>query len=190
MASMHEPVSTTPTIQVTPVDEATAVAVRALQVRPEQRAFVGDIGFNLDDAQRDRLSEAMAILADGEVIGFYRLDRASRSVLGRWLDRPHLGLRGLLIDRAQQRRGLGLRAIRACCADARRRYRNHDLLALSVSRDNHAAVAAYRRAGFRDTGPLRRGGDAGPEQLMLLTLRGPKTVPTVRSASTAELPFA
>lgn len=165
------PMDTTPRIQVTPASPRLLPALQALRVLPTQRAFVGDPVFNVADAQRDPLSDAMAILAGDAVIGFYRLDRAPRTVLGRALEHPHLGLRTLLIDHAQQGCGLGTRAIRACCTDARLRFPRHCLLALGVGRDNHAARAAYRRAGFRDSGERQPGGADGPQHILTWQLR-------------------
>ncbi|MGY1426264.1 GNAT family N-acetyltransferase [Lysobacter sp. A289] len=163
---MHEPAD----IQVVVADATHVTAIRSLRVAPGQSAFVGDIAFNLADAQRDRLSDAMAILHAGQLVGFYRLDRAPHAVTGRRLDQPHLGLRAFVIDRQHQGRGLGIRAIRACCADALRRYPQRRLLALTVNCDNSVALAAYARAGFRDTGELYPGGPAGPQRLMLCHL--------------------
>lgn len=157
-------------VGVAPVDAALEPAVRRLQVTTAQRPFVGDTDFNLDDALRDPLSDAMAILANGGVIGFYRLDRAPNAVTGRPLARPHLGLRAFLIDHRQQGRGLGTRAVRACCDDAGRRHPQHRLLALTVNCRNHAAIATYRHAGFEDSGELFHGGDAGPQHLLLYRL--------------------
>lgn len=154
-------------IQVVVADAPHVAAIQRLRVAPGQSAFIGDIAFNLADAQRDRLSDAMAVLRAGQLIGFYRLDRAPHAVTGRRLVRPHLGLRAFVIDRRHQGRGLGTRAIRACCADALRRYPQRRLMALTVNCDNTVARAAYARAGFRDTGELYPGGPAGPERLML-----------------------
>lgn len=158
-------------IRVTPVHAGLGAAVRALRVTAEQVAFVGDIGFNLDDAIHDRLSDAMAVLADDRVIGFYRLDRAPNTVAGRDLGEPVLGLRAMLIDRHAQGHGYGVLALHACCQDASRRYPHHGLLALAVHCGNHAAIGAYTRGGFHDTGQRLPGGAAGPQQLMLRRLQ-------------------
>lgn len=165
-------------IQVSVADAAHAAAIQGLRVAPGQSAFVGDIAFNLADALRDPLSDAMAILYGGEVVGFYRLDRAPCTVTGRRLEQPHLGLRALVIDRDHQGQGLGTLAIRACCADALLRHPHHRLLALTVSCDNVAARAAYARAGFQDTGEAFPGGAAKSEHLMLYRLRGIAPDPT------------
>lgn len=154
-------------IHVALVSASLAPAVRALQVTPAQVAYVGDVAFNLDDALGDRLSDAMAVLADEHVVGFYRLDRAPNTITGRDLGEPTLGLRGMLIDHDWQGRGHGAKALLACCEDAGRRHPDRRLLALAVHCGNHAAIAAYVRAGFHDNGDRLPGGPAGPQQVML-----------------------
>ena len=166
-------------VRVAPVDTVPAAAVLELSVAPEQRVFVGDTAFNILDAGRDPLSDAMAVLAGERVVGFYRLDRAPCTVAGRDLDEPTLGLRALFIDQRLQGRGYGTAAIEACCHDARQRHPQRRLLALAVHCSNRAAIATYLRAGFHDTGERLPGGAAGPQQLMLRRLQpGVSQLPT------------
>ena len=61
----------------------------------------------------------------------------------------------------------GLAPALALCDDLQRRHPQRRLLVLMVNCRNRAAVAAYRKAGFVDTGELHRGGRAGPQHLML-----------------------
>lgn len=157
-------------------------ALLDLSVAPEQRAYVGDTAFNIVDADRDPLSDALAVLAGERVVGFYRLDRAPRTVAGRDLGEPTLGLRGLFIDQRVQGRGYGTAAIEACCQDARERHPQRCLLALAVHCQNRPAIAAYLRAGFHDTGERLAGGAAGPQQLMLRRLQpAPPQLPGMTS---------
>ncbi|WP_363799379.1 GNAT family N-acetyltransferase [Lysobacter firmicutimachus] len=158
-------------VRVVAVDAALAPAVRALQVAPEQWPFVGDASANLDQAWADPASEAMAILAGERVVGFYRLDFATAAIAGRAFAEPSVGLRSYVIDRDAQGRGYGRAAIAACRDDVRRRHPQRRLLALTVNVRNAAAIAAYRKAGFADTGELYLGGNAGPQHLMLLRLQ-------------------
>lgn len=157
-------------VRVLPVNEALAPAVRALQVAPEQLPFVGDTAFNLADTWRDPNSEAMAVLAGDRVVGFYRLDFSVQAIAGRSLGEPGVGLRAYMIDRTQQGRGYGTRAIAACRDDLRLRHPQRRLLALTVNVRNRPAISAYLKAGFVDTGELFHGGNAGPQHLMLLRL--------------------
>lgn len=156
-------------VHVLPVDAALAPRVAVLRMAPGQYPYVGEIAFNVADARRDPMSEAMAVMTGDRAIGFYRLDLAPRAVIGRALSAPHLGLRSMLLDRDWQGRGFGGAALRACCDDVRRRHPDRRWLALLVDCGNHAAVAAYRRAGFRATGERRPVG-AWPQQVMLRRL--------------------
>lgn len=157
-------------IHVAPVTDALAAAVAALQVTAAQAAYVGDVAFNLADARRDPLSDAMAVLADDRVIGCYRLDFAPNAVAGRDLGEPALGLRAMLIHRDWQGRGHAGPALLACCEDAGRRHPDRRLMVLAVHCENPAAIAAYTRAGFHDTGQRLPGGGPGPQQLMVRRL--------------------
>ncbi|MDQ3617449.1 MAG: GNAT family N-acetyltransferase [Pseudomonadota bacterium] len=162
-------------VHVAPVTDALADGVRGLRVTPEQYAFVGDVGFNLIDAERDPLSEAMVVLLDDAVIGFYRLDFAPNAVAGRGLGtgmhgEPAIGLRAMMLDRSVQGRGHGVSAVRACIEDARERHPGRALLVLAVHGCNRAGLACYRQAGFVDTGDHLFGGQAGPQTLMLFRL--------------------
>jgi RimJ/RimL family protein N-acetyltransferase len=153
------------------LDETMAAAVRDLRVGEDQYRYVGDTAFNLADSLRDPMSEAMAVLADDRVVGFYRLDFAPNAVAGRPMHAPSVGLRAFVIGHDQQGRGLGTQAMVACCADLRRRHPDRALLVLTVNCNNHAAIAAYRKVGFVDTGELYQGGSAGPQHLMFFPLQ-------------------
>ena len=157
-------------VHVAPVTPAMYDAVRALQVGPGQGAYAGDAAFNLTNAQDDPQSEAMAVIADGAVVGFYRLDFARNAIIGRDLGAPSVGLRAFLIDARQQGRGIGQRATVALCEDVRQRHPQRRLLLLLVHCRNLAGIVVYRKAGFIDTGKLFGGGRAGPQHLMLRPL--------------------
>lgn len=170
----------TPRVHVAPVTPASADAVRALQVGPGQQAYAGDPAINLRSAQDDPRCEPMAVFADGQVVGFYRLDFRAEAIIGRAFgshpfddappDIPVAALRAFLIDARHQRRGIGLRAVQALCADVEGRHAARRLMLLLVHCRNQAAIATYRKAGFVDTGQLFEGGRAGPQHLMVRTL--------------------
>jgi RimJ/RimL family protein N-acetyltransferase len=162
--------SVVPDIRVAPVTPGLADAVRALRVAPDQYAHVGDASFNLANAAADPNSDAMAILADDAVIGFYRLDYRPTAVSWKPLLATSVVMRAFMLDRAWQGRGLAVRAIRACCQDIARRHPDRRLVALNVDCCNVVAIRAYRQAGFVDTGELHFGGSAGPQRLLLRRL--------------------
>ena len=164
-------------VRVQPVTPALANGVRALQVDPAQSGYVGDPAFNLANTQLDPLSEAMAVLAGDEVIGFYRLDFAPNAITGRPFGAPSVGVRAFLIDARRQGHGLGTRAALAMCVDLRQRHPRRRLLVLAVHCRNRAGIATWRSAGFAATGQLLAGGRAGPQQVMLRGLADPAALP-------------
>ena len=173
----YAPVMETPAVHVARVTPALVDAVRTLRVAPVQAVYVGDPAFNLANAMQDRLSEAMAVLAGDEVIGFYRLDFSPRAITGQSHPVPSVGVRAFLIDHRHQGRGVGAAAARAMCDDLARRHPRQRLAVLAVHCRNRIAVAAYRKAGFVDTGQWLAGGSAGPQHVMLRRL-----APVVSSA--------
>lgn len=164
------PAATPAELRVVPVTPEIAAAVRALRAEPAQYAFVGDVVANLIHAQACPASEPMAILADGEVVGFYRIDLHPGIVDGCDYADACAALRCLLIDRSRQGHGLGTRALQACCEDLEHRHPQLRMLALTVNCGNAGAIRAYRKTGFVDSGRLYFGGRAGPQHLLLRRL--------------------
>jgi len=159
-----------PDLHVLPVTADNADAVRALRVAPEQYPYVGDVAFNLAQAEADPGSDAMAIRVGATIVGFYRLDYRPGIVAWKPLCGASVGLRAFMLDRDWQGRGLGTLAITACCEDLQRRHPERKLLALNVNCRNRAAINAYRKAGFVDTGEFYFGGRAGPQHLLVRKL--------------------
>jgi GNAT superfamily N-acetyltransferase len=160
-------------LHVVALTPALAEAVGALQVAPEQRAYVGDPAVNVIDTLQDPLSEGMAIFCGELLVGSYRLDFSPNTITGRPYAAASVGLRAFLIDHRQQRRGFGVRAAIALCDDLARRHPQRRVLLLAVHGRNRAGIATYRKAGFVDTGAWLPGGRAGPQQLMLRALGAP-----------------
>lgn len=159
-----------PDIHVMPVEASFRPALLALTVSDEQYAFVGRIAASLADAESCAGSEPMAILCDGEPIGFYRIERHANSLAEVEFARPTLGLRSFFIDTRWQGRGLGTRALEMVMRDMAHRYPWARDVALTVNLRNAPGIALYRRAGFRETGGLYHGGRSGPQYLMVCAL--------------------
>ena len=142
-------------------------AVCAVQVAPEQVVFSGQpVDFlTPPDPQMD----AHVILAEGAVVGFFRIDRdyAPRHDFARPGD---LGLRSVIVDRAHQGRGIGSAMIRALPAYLADRYPGATDLYLTVNLRNPGARKSYLNGGFTDTGAHFLGGDAGPQHIMHMVL--------------------
>jgi len=164
-------------LRVVRLTAALADQVGALQVAPEQRAYVGDPVVNVVDTLRDVGSEGMAIVCGDTVIGSYRLDFSPNAITGRPYAPASVGLRAFLVDHRFQRRGLGACGAHALCADLQLRHPSRQVLLLAVHARNRAGIATYRKAGFIDTGVLLAGGRAGPQHLMLRALGAPVVAP-------------
>ena len=167
-------------VRLTP---ALADAVGALQVTPEQRAYVGDPAVNVVNTLQDPLSEGMAIFCGDTLVGSYRLDFSANAITGRPYAPASVGLRAFLIDRHHQQRGRGARAAIALCDDLAVRHPQRRVLLLAVHARNRAGIATYRRAGFVATGTWLSGGRAGPQQLMLRALGVPARGAPVAAAA-------
>lgn len=158
-------------ITVAPVDELMRERVLALRVEAAQLAWVGRIDDMLAAADASPSAEPMAILADTEVVGYYRLEYRMHAITVRPPDEPSAGLLGYFIDARRQHHGLGTSALAAVCEDLRTRHPELDLLVLNVGCRNFAAIRVYRHAGFEDFGAIHPGGKSGPQQSMLRRLK-------------------
>ncbi|RAO76466.1 GNAT family N-acetyltransferase [Dyella jiangningensis] len=159
-----------PDIRVQPIDASLRSALLELAVHEAQYDFVGPIAVSLVDAEACEGSEPMAILRDGAPIGFYRLEYRPRSIADMDFERATVGLRSFFIDARWQGQGLGARALAAALADLAQRHPQMRDVVLTVNLRNTAALALYRRAGFRETGGLYHGGRSGPQHVMLCAL--------------------
>lgn len=110
-----------------------------------------------------------AIHAGADLVGMFKLDPLYPERHD-FADPTDLGLRGVLIDRGQQGRGFGARAMAALPAYASALYPEKRRLVLTVNLLNPAAYASYRKAGFRDTGKIYTGGSRGPQHILMVDL--------------------
>jgi GNAT superfamily N-acetyltransferase len=115
------------------------------------------------------------IEAGGEAVGVLTLQAGAARLAGWPDDHSAWLLRGFLIDRRQQGRGLGGRAAAAAVAAAAKLTARHASgeagVVLSVNEGNPAGLAAYRNAGFVDYGQYL-GGSAGPQRTMYRSFTG------------------
>lgn len=153
-------------------DDARAIqlgAVADLELGPGQEQFVGDplrmvlVGL----AEESRRPYVVEVL--GEAVGVLTLQAGAARLAG-WPDDDSAWLlRGLLIDRRHQGKGLGRLAAAAAVAAAEKLSIRHGTgetgVVLSVNEANPAGLAAYHRAGFEDRGQYS-GGPAGPQRIM------------------------
>jgi RimJ/RimL family protein N-acetyltransferase len=166
-------------------------AVVELTVRPEQEEFALTASTTLAAADADPGRTPFAILVRGpalqpQAVGFGVLDRGG--YLPELLDSPERAvlLRAFYVDVAHQGRGIGTAAARATRSLAAT-MAGVELVVLTVNVRNAAGVAAYRRAGFADTGARYLLGDAGPQHVLVAgVVRAPAADSAPRTPETAD----
>jgi RimJ/RimL family protein N-acetyltransferase len=141
----------------------------ALAPRPEQERFAGRLAETLPAAEADPEREPVAILADGEPVGFFVLHRGPAAGELAPEGRDVL-LRAFLVDAAAQGRGIATRALAGLPDFVSERLPGVRRIVLSVNVKNPAAIRTYERAGFSDSGRLYLGGAAGPQHVFELWL--------------------
>jgi RimJ/RimL family protein N-acetyltransferase len=141
----------------------------ALAPRPGQERFAGRLAETLPAAEADPDREPVAILADGEPVGFFVLHRGPAAGELAPEHRDVL-LRAFLVDAAAQGRGIATRALAALPDFVAQRLPGVHRIVLSVNVKNPVAIRTYQRAGFVDSGRLYLGGAAGPQHVFELWL--------------------
>ncbi|MFY9633733.1 MAG: GNAT family N-acetyltransferase [Cellulosimicrobium cellulans] len=150
-------------------------AVALLELAPGQLAFAGDPLRMALSGLAEESRRPYVIEAAGEAVGVLTLQAGAASLAGWPDDHSAWLLRGFLIDRRRQGRGLGTLAAAAAVATAAKLTARHTSaeagVVLSVNEANPAGLAAYRKAGFRDHGQYL-GGGAGPQRTMFCSFTG------------------
>ena len=152
-------------------DDACAVKlgeIAVLDVSDDQRRFVGEPLRMMLIGLAEDSRHPIAIDANGTAVGVLTLQTGAATLAG-WTDDHSVWLlRGFLIDRRQQGRGLGTLAAEAAVRAAAKLTAAlggaEAGVVLSVNEENPAARAVYRKAGFEDRGQYL--GGAGPQRTM------------------------
>lgn len=118
--------------------------VLELSLPEHQRRFVESPAQCLEEARRLWLWRPVAICAGDDIVGFAMYGRFPHEGGRVWLDR-------LLIGGEYQGRGYGKSALELLCAHIGKKYGCKEIY-LSCYAENTAALALYRRAGFRENG--------------------------------------
>lgn len=151
-------------------DDARAIhlgEVARMELGPGQDEFVGDPLRMMLVGLEEESRHPYVIEANGEAVGVLTLQSGAATLAG-WPDDDSVWLlRGFLIDRRRQGRGLGTAAAAAAVATAAkltaRQGSGQTGVVLSVNEGNSAGMAAYLKAGFEDRGQYL-GGNAGPQR--------------------------
>ncbi|MGO4191734.1 GNAT family N-acetyltransferase [Arthrobacter sp. YAF17] len=153
-------------------DDARAIKlgeIAELSVTGEQRRFVGEPLRMMLIGLEEESRHPIAIDANGAAVGVLTLQTGAATLAG-WPDDDSVWLlRGFLVDRRQQGKGLGSLAADAAVQAAAKLNAalggEQTGVVLSVNEENPAGQAAYRKAGFEDCGRYL-GSDAGPQRTM------------------------
>lgn len=155
-------------IALAPLGRDQRALVAHIAVAPEQEAFCGTIAGHFDSNEPE--CDFNIITRDGAAVGFFKIDRAYATRFD-FAHAREIGLRGVMIDRAEQGRGTGTAAMRALRPYLARRYPEAQTCVLTVNTVNVRARAAYLAGGFHDSGALHFGGHIGPQHILRLCLR-------------------
>ena len=139
-------------LKIVPVTEENRSEAEALSLLPEQVDFIESVQECMEEA--DQLSgwRPVAIMADGEMVGFSMYGYIEEPRYNRlWFDR-------LLIDRRFQGRGYGRRAAECILETMKRDYPHMDIY-LSAYEENSGAIRLYESLGFVRTGELDSKGE-------------------------------
>ncbi|TLM82862.1 GNAT family N-acetyltransferase [Pseudarthrobacter sp. NamE5] len=144
-------------------------AVADLELGPGQDRYVGDPLRMVLAGLAEEARRPYVIEFGGRAVGVLTLQSGAARLAGWPDDHSAWLLRGFLIDRREQGRGLGPLAAAAAVATAEkltdRQSGGEAGVVLSVNEANLAGLSAYRRAGFSDRGRYT-GGPAGPQRVM------------------------
>lgn len=153
-------------------DDARAIKlgdVAAMELAAGQEDFVGDAFAMMLTGLEDESRLPYVIEAAGAAVGVFTLQDGAATLAG-WPDDDSAWLlRGFLIERRHQGRGLGTQAAAAAVREAQkltaRQGGGQSGVVLSVNDRNPAARSAYEKAGFIERGRYL-GGSAGPQWTM------------------------
>lgn len=152
-----------------PVTASNQAAVVALTLSDAQLAYVSPVATMLAVTRPHPDIYPYAVCADGRTVGFFLLnfDAASTS----YYRAPQgVGLEGFVIDLAEQGKGYGPAALGALRVLLREVHPEVREINLTVNCANTAAIRAYLKAGFEDTGRLYEGGRSEPQHIFRLPL--------------------
>nr|WP_223115799.1 GNAT family protein [Paracoccus amoyensis] len=143
--------------------------VAHIAVHPEQEPFCGTIAGHF--AENEPACDFHQIQRGGVAVGFFKIDRAYHERYD-FAGATDLGLRGVMIDASEQGRGTGTAAMAALRSYLSGSYPDFSAVYLTVNMVNPAAITAYRKAGFVDTGGIWPHGRMGPQHVMRMHLPG------------------
>lgn len=154
-----------PSLTLAPLPGSETGRVLHLELPDHQEPFVGAIAEMAADP--DPAQDFHAVSANGQVIGFFKVDTDFSTRIHRLPTGAH-GVRGILIGGQYQGHGYGRRFLEALPNYLKSHYPNAGFW-LSVDQGNELATRLYLGTGWRvDGDPFE--GRSGPEWVMRLDL--------------------
>lgn len=150
-------------ITLRPVATSEFDLVRHIQVEPDQIRFSGTVAQAFDEQEEG--VDFHAILDNNYVVGFFKIDRLYHDTYD-FARKDELGLRGFMIDRNAQGRGIATAAVTALPAYLAAQYPDRRAVVLTVNLQNPGAIRCYLKGGFTDTRSIYPHGIAGPQHIL------------------------
>ncbi|EIJ6618221.1 GNAT family N-acetyltransferase [Vibrio parahaemolyticus] len=145
------------------LNESHIDAIRAVSVEDEQLRFAGTAEEFLQDGSDT--AHLHVIKHHHSIVGFFKLDIAYSESYP-FCPPDGIGLRFFVIDKAQQGKGLGTKAVKALFGYLKLSYPSFSSIYLTVNYQNPAAKACYLKGGFEESTEPYLGGPAGPQSIM------------------------
>lgn len=137
--------------------------VSTIQLSREQVAFASTAkDFLLDRCDTTHLH---VIKNNNVIVGFFKLDIAYPTCHD-FCPVGSLGLKSFALDKNQQGKGLGTKAVKALSPYLKINYANYHLIYLTVNCKNIIAFNCYQKGGFEYSNNKYLGGAAGPQFIM------------------------
>lgn len=143
--------------------------VITLSVVEEQKKFVGTIDEILASANAQ--IRPHVILVEDKIVGFFLIDTTYAKTYDFTGQSNSIGLRSFFISKEHQGKGYAKQAILALPNYLSEAYPHHSKIFLTVNCQNPIAKELFLKGGFEDTNALYHGGAAGPQHIMVRSIK-------------------
>ncbi|MCG7549274.1 GNAT family N-acetyltransferase [Pseudoalteromonas sp. Of7M-16] len=150
-------------ITITKLSEKHLEQVKAIQIEDNQVEFAGIASEFLNDICDT--THLHVIEHQDKVIGYFKLDLAYAQKYD-FCPKDAVGIRAFVIDKRQQGKGYGKKAVHALFPYVSDFYPEYRQIYLTVNCRNNLAYQCYKKAGFEDTNEKYLGSPAGPNYIM------------------------
>ncbi len=145
--------------------------VLKLRLHEHQHIYVSPISNILKMVKLKPLTIPYVLISECRIVGYVQFNTDYEETSYYCDDDKTLGLEGFFIDITWQGKGLAVSFIREILARLNKDFPSFSKVALTVNCKNPAAIHAYSKSGFKDTGLLYHGGRSGPQHIMTANLK-------------------